>query len=210
MFRFRNHQYLYAGMAIIFFLSFATAYGIYGHAPFTQMLGGPQPAVKNRYVKPTVKADTRINKEIRYVCGDRVTTTIPTVSEFVGLDYQGVAQKFPVEEGWAIDDTAPNVLTIYRHDPGICPYHRDFRHLGIADGYLAVYEGPLGYNYKVLQREDVRVSNLPPEMQQLLQAAMDYRNQPVDIQGQLKQGMEFETEEKLNPLMENFDEFKQE
>lgn len=205
MFRLKNHQYLYAGMAIIFFLSFATAYGIYGW----NWLEGQQPAAK-KYEKPTVKADTRITKEIRYACGDRVTTTMPTISDYVGLDYQGVAKKFPVQEGWAIDDTVPNVLTIYREDPTICPYHRDFRHLGIADGYLAVYEGPLGYNYKVLQREDISVSALPPEMQQMLQAAMEYRGQPMDTQGQLKQAMEFETEEKIGNALENFDEFKQE
>ncbi|MFZ5640041.1 MAG: BofC C-terminal domain-containing protein [Bacillota bacterium] len=209
MFRFRKYQYLYMGMAIIFFLSFATAYGIYGRDWSPGFMSNPEPAAK-KYVKPTVKADTRINKEIRYACGDRVTTTIPTVSEFIGLDYRGVAKKFPAAEGWVIDDTVPNILTIYRNDPGICPYHKDFRHMGIADGYLAVYEGPLGYNYKVLQREDIRVSNLPPEMQQLLQAAMDYRSQPADIQAQLKHGMEFETEERLNTMLENFDEFKQE
>lgn len=209
MFRFKNH-YLYAGMVIIFFLSFATAYGIYGQAWLPRFTHSPQPAVKEEFIKPTVKADTRISKEIRYVCGDRVTTTIPTVSEFVGLDYQGVAKKFPAGEGWLIDDTVAGVLTVYRDEQSICPYHRDFRHLGIADGYLAVYEGPLGFNQKVLQREDIKVSALPPEMQQLLQAAMDYRGQPVDIQGQLKQGMEFETEEKLNTMLENFDEFKPE
>lgn len=209
MFRFRNHQYIYVGMAVVFFLSFATAYGIYGRNWSPGLMSSQQPAAK-KYENPTVRTDTRINKEIRYACGDRVTTTIPTVSDFVGLDYQGVAKRFPVEEGWAIDDTVSNILTVYRLDPSICPYHRDFRHVGIADGYLAVYEGPLGYNYKVLQRENIPVSSLPPEMQQTLQAAMDYRNQPVDTQGQLKQGLEFETEEKLNTMLENFDEYKQE
>lgn len=209
MFKFRNHQYIYVGMAVIFMLSFLTVYGIYGQNWSPGLMSSQQPASK-KYEKPIVSSDTRITKEIRYDCGDWVTTTIPTVSDFVGLDYQGVAKRFSVEEGWAIDDTVSNVLTVYRQEPNICPYHRDFRHLGIADGYLAVYEGPLGYNYKVLQRENITVSSLPPEMLQLLQAAMDYRNQAVDIQGGLKQGMEFETEEKLNTMLENFDEFKQE
>ena len=210
MFGFKKPQYLYIGMSIVFFLSFATAFGVYGRTWLPRLVNSPQTVTREQLVKPTVKADTRINKEIRYACGDRVTTTIPTVSDFVGLDYPGVAKKFPAAEQWVIDDTIPNVLTVYRPDHSICPYHRDFRHMGIADGYMAVYEGPLGYNNRVLQRENLEAAALPPEMQEILQQAMDYRNQPVDIQGQLKQSLEFETEEKLNTMLENFDEFKQE
>ncbi len=160
-------------------------------------------------VKPTVNAETVIYKEIRYLCEDKVNTKIPTTSDLIGLDFASLAKKFPPDEGWSIDDTVKNRLVLVRVANRVCPYHQDFRHFGISDGFLAVYEGPLGFNQKVLQREEIQVSGLLPEMQADLGMAMEYNSQAPDTQGRLKSLYEFETEARLNEALENFDEYRE-
>lgn len=199
---------LYFCAAIAFFLTFAALYGVFGK-------GWPAGRLRTTAhegtvtVKPVIRADTVIRKEIRYLCGDRVSTRIPTTSDLVGLEFAGLVKKYPPAEGWNIDDTEKNALVLARVEGNVCPYHREFRHFGINEGFLAVYEGPLGYNQKVLQREDIPLAGLPPEMQADLTMTMDYDNQPPDTQGKLKSAFEFESEAQLNAALENFDEFRE-
>jgi len=199
---------IYFGVGIIFFLSFATLYGMYGkgwpmYKPWTVA------QEKTKTLKPTIKDDTVIREEIRYLCGDKVTTKIPTTSELVGLEFSSLVQKYPPENGWSIDDSVDNTLVLARIENSVCPYHQDFRHLGISEGFLAVLEGPLGYNQKVLQREDISIESLPPDLQTELGLAMDYDNQEPDTQARLKALYEFVSENQLNSVLENFDEYKE-
>lgn len=207
MFKNNRGHLIYLGAVVIFMLSFATAYGVFGKGLTLYKPLAAKGEVKT--VKPTVTAETVIKKEIRYVCGDRVSTRIPTTSDLIGQEFTSLVQKFPPEQGWAIDDSVKNTLLLVRSEKQVCPYHQDFRHLGISDGNLAVYEGTLGYNQKVLLREDIAVSELPLELLTDLNTAMDYNNQSPDIQGRLKAMYEFETESQLNSVLENFDEFKE-
>lgn len=202
------NQLLYFSIAIIFFLTFATVYGVLGkdginfkNVSFTRgnIVG----------VKPTIKKDTVIIKEIRYICGDKVRTKIPTTSRFIGMDFSSLAKIFTPAQGWNIDDSVKNNLVIARVDNNLCPYHKGFRHLGIDQGFLAIFEGPLGYNNTVLQRENITLSSLPEELQKDLRAVMEYNQQPPDIQGKLKSTYEFDSEAQLNTAMENFDEYKE-
>ncbi len=208
MFKRNGSRFIYLGVAVVFFLSFATAYGIFGkgwpmYKPWTAAGG------TTKTVKPTISSDTVIRKEIRYLCADKVSTRIPTTSDLVGLEFSSLVRKYPPEAGWSIDDTVKNTLILARVENRICPYHREFRHMGVCEGFLAVYEGPLGHNQKVLQREDIDLNGLPPEMQVDLKMAMDYENQTQDTQGRLKSTYEFENEGQLNAALENFDEFKE-
>ena len=207
MFKNNKSHLIYLGAAVIFMLSFATAYGVFGKGLTLYKPLVAKGEVKT--VKPTVIAETVIKKEIRYVCGDRVSTRIPTTSDLIGQEFASLVRKFPPEQGWAIDDTVENTLLLVRSEKQVCPYHQDFRHLGVSDGNLAVYEGTLGYNQKVLLREEIAVSGLPLELLTDLNTAMDYNNQSPDTQGKLKAMYEFETEGQLNSVLENFDEFKE-
>lgn len=198
---------LYMGVAIVFLLSFVTAYGVFGKgATLYKPLVAEGEA---KTVKPTITAETIIKKEIRYLCGDLVSTKVPTTSDLIGLEFVSLVEKYPPEQGWVIDDSVKDTLILVSLEKNVCPYHQDFRHLGISDGYLAVYEGPLGYNQKVLQREDILVTQLPFEVQVDLNIAMDYADQSPDFQGRLKAMYEFETEGQLNSVLENFDEYKE-
>ncbi len=208
MFRRKDSKVMYVGIAIIFLMCFASAYGIYSkkgtmYRPGTTASGNP------KEVRPAIGKDTLIFEEIRYTCGDTATTRIPTTSDLIGMEFAALVSEYPSEEGWSIDDTKENTLILARIEDRVCLYHRDYRHLGISDGFLAVYEGPLGCNHKVLLRENIEVENLPPELQNELVMANDYENQTQDTQGLLKSLYEFETEEKLNMALENFDEFQQ-
>ncbi|WP_418792241.1 hypothetical protein [Phosphitispora sp. TUW77] len=197
---------IYVGIAVIVLMCFASAYSIYsknGYRPGTT-------ASKNTgEVRPAIGKDTMIFEEIRYACGDKVTSRIPTTSDLIGMEFAELVSEYPSEEGWSIDDTKENTLILARAEQRVCLYHRDYRHLGTSDGFLAVYEGPLGCNYKVLLREDIMVENLPPELQNELAMTTDYDNQTQDTQGLLKSLYEYDTEEELNMALENFDEFKQ-
>lgn len=199
-----GNQLLYFCVAFVFFLVFATVYGLSSKG---------RPMYKSLSIagetKPTIKANTIIRKEIRYMCNDKVSTKIPTTSDIIGLDFSKLVEKYPPEEGWRVDDSVKNNLILVHDENRVCPYHQDFRHLGIGEGYMVVYEGPLGYNQKVLQRDDIKLISLPPEMQVELNLATDYNNQSADIQGRLKLAYEFETEAQINSVLENFDEYKQ-
>ncbi|PKM80960.1 MAG: hypothetical protein CVU89_11485 [Firmicutes bacterium HGW-Firmicutes-14] len=201
-----RYRFIYAVFAAVIFLGSVAIYSVYG---------GKGPMYKPRTtagevdktIKPTIREDTVIFEEIRYICGDKVKTRIPTTSDLIGLGFSELVGKYPPEAGWSIDDGVENTLVLARLEERVCMYHQDFRHLGISDGFLAVYEGPMGFNQKVLQRDNVNISNLPPEMQEELNMVMDYDNQAPDTQAKLKYSFEFETEAQLNQVLENFDEF---
>lgn len=208
MFKRYSNQLLYFSIAIVFFLTFSVVYGVMGDRwPISKSLSSKN----NQFalVKPTIKANTVIKKEIRFVCGDRVTTSLPVASNLVGLDFAGLSKKFPPEQGWSIDDSKKDKLTLIHIEERVCPYHQGFRHLGVSEGYLAVFEGPLGYNQKILQREEIAFNSLTPDMQSDLNLVMDYNRQPSDIRAKLNSAYEFDTEAQLNSVLENFDEFRQ-
>lgn len=201
-------QLMYFSIAIIFFLTFATLYGVMGNngALFKKVSLAKD---NTKTVLPQINKNTVIEEEIRYICGDKVKTKLPTTSQLIGLDFSALVKKYPPEQGWSINDTVNNTLVLAKLDQDLCPFHRGFRHFGLDKEYLAVYEGPLGYNQKVLHREDITVGSLPEEMQNDLRRAMDYRNQSPDIQNNLKASYEFANENQLNEAMENFDEYKE-
>lgn len=206
MVRKRMQWPLIIGVGLVFFMSFVTAYVLFAGKGAGS--GLPQTAAKKLVEKaPVISETTVIEQEIIFACNDKVTTTIPTTSKYIGLDYKAVAKEFPAEEGWVIDDSVNNRLVISRHEAALCPYHRQFRHLGIDEGFLAIFEGPLGFNDKVLQRESVPVYLLPPETQEDLNKAMNYSQQNPDVQQKLKNQLEFEEENQLGTVLENFDEY---
>ncbi len=207
MFKRNPSQLLYLTVAIVFFLTFSIVNGVVGNkGPIFKSLNFNRNEMAS--LKPTINTNTVIKKEISYACGDTVSTAIPT-SDLVGLDFAGLSKKFPQEEGWSIDDSKKDTLIIKRNDQRVCPLHQQFRHLGVSEGYLAVFEGPLGYNQKILQREEIAFSTLPPEMQADLNLVMNYYQQPSDIKARLKTAYEFPSEAQLNTVLENFDEFRE-
>lgn len=82
------------------------------------------------------------------------------------------------------------------------------RHLGIAGGYVAVYEGPLGQDERVLQVEEIAVQDLTAAWRQKLEQAADFAAQDSATRALLRQELEFESGEALHAALENLDELK--
>lgn len=203
-----SDQLLYFSIAIIFFLTFATVYGVIGQKEINlKKISFTKEGIVG--LKPTIQKNTKITKELIYICGDKVRSRIPTTSQYIGMNFASLSKMFSPANGWSIDDTIKDNLVIAKVEQNLCPYHKQFRHLGIDQDYLAIFEGPLGYNHKVLQRENIFVNSLPMELQKDLHAAMAYNQQSSDIQGKLKSTYEFASEAQLNTAMENFDEYKE-
>ena len=87
-----------------------------------------------------------------------------------------------------------------------CPVHRKFRHIGIYHGLVAVYEGPLGYNDKILCVENIMVESLHPDYRIKLEQAMDLPKQSDITAEGLRAELEFASDETLHAVLENMDE----
>lgn len=156
--------------------------------------------------KPAINNDTKIYTEIIYSCKDKLKGEIPAM-DLLGLDYQSLLKKFPKEEDWNIDDSVPNTLNISKSDKNLCPLHKSYRHLGVSDGRVAVFEGPLGINDNILQLENIKLEQLPEDFRQKLNEAIDYTRQKEELKSELKKQLEFSSETGLNEVLENLNEY---
>ena len=206
----RQKKYLYIIFGMVFSVSFLVTYLV------ANLINGglkkpelnPEATGKTRLQKPIITKNTVVKEEIKYLCGTKQQKEIPA-KELEGLDYQGLQAKFPPEDGWFIDDTIPNMVTIFRQVEDFCPKHGAFRHLGLDHNYLAVYQGPLGYDQVILSRENIPVDILPRDFQKKLNLAAEFNRQPEKIKEELREFLEFTNELKLNEAMQNFDEYRE-
>jgi hypothetical protein len=71
-----------------------------------------------------------------------------------------LSKRFSKEDGWEIDDSIPNNIKLIKTERQICPLHKSYRHLGVKDGNLVVYEGPLGFNNLIMQQEKIKLVSM--------------------------------------------------
>lgn len=188
---------LYFFLAIIFILILVSSFTFFRNLEGYQEIS-KESVTKTVYEKPEIKDSTIIDQEIIYLCGDRMVTRIPTTKDLVGIDYEGLLKNFSPEDGWTIDDSTSNMLTLSRVENDICPLHQNYFHLGIHQGKLAVYFGPLGYDEKLLKVENVSVENLPQELQEALESAKNFGKETLAKKSELKRSLEFPSEKNLN------------
>jgi len=156
--------------------------------------------------KPKVAADTVVNWERLYACKDtEVLRNEPVSEDMIGLSIDELAAQYPPDV-WKITFRGSKLLTISEQSEELCSIHKNYRHLGVFQDRLAVYEGPLGYNEKIVRIESISLSNLPEEMQIKLRQAMEYDKQAAPIAKKLRQEFEFKTEDALDAALENIDE----
>ncbi|GAB6157328.1 hypothetical protein JCM39194_05280 [Desulfotomaculum varum] len=148
-----------------------------------------------------------IKEEKIYLCGDSEETArktavslgVKTARELRDL-YNGSGYKVEIFKDHAVIRQKVN---------DFCSYHRSFRHLGIHNNYLAVYQGPLGYQQKLLKVEQsFPLSSLSAAFQVKLQQAMEYHHMTPETQAKLRYELEFANEEALNAILENLDEMQ--
>lgn len=160
-----------------------------------------------RAVGQEVSAGTVVREEYEYLCGDvHIVYLGRAPQELIGLDRSRLEQKYPAQEGWVIE-TAQDVLVLRKQCREFCPEHKSYRHLGISEGYVAIFEGPLGNNQKLLRVEKrIPLASLSRDYQIKLEQAMNFDRQLPEIQTRLRAELEFAGESALNAGLENLDE----
>lgn len=159
------------------------------------------------FFNPKVINETLVIKEKEYLCGDLETIWEGKApDDLLGADKNKLAEKFPLSEGWVVYFVDPAYLTITVKTDQFCPIHRNLRHLGIYHDMVAVYEGPLGYNQKILRVENMPVEALNPDLRIKLEQAMDFRKLASSAGESLKDELEFDSDEAVNAVLENLDE----
>ncbi|MDN5294163.1 MAG: hypothetical protein PWQ91_1059 [Eubacteriales bacterium] len=158
-----------------------------------------------REEEAVVGPGTRIRREVRYACGDVLTGEL-NASDYSGMKVAQLARIFAVE-GWKLVGEGEQLL-LTRKEKGLCPLHAGYRHLGVKEGKIVVFAGPLGYEGELLQREDIPVDRLPARLQEMLQQAAEYHKQPEEVKKVLRRELEFSSEAALKTALENMDEYK--
>lgn len=154
-----------------------------------------------------VTLDTILDKEKEYLCGDlEKISEEPVPGELLNMDKKVLMEKFPGSEGWTVNFTNPGLLSLTLKTDEFCPTHRRFRHIGLYHGLVAVYEGPLGINDKLLRVENIMVESLEPDFRIKLEQSMDLENQSHFAAQKLREELEFSAEETLNAALDNMDE----
>ncbi len=171
------------------------------------------PAMKPMFiddrVEPLIKSTTIICEENKYTaCGDvEVYYRGPAKRELIGLDENRLRMKYPSREGWTVTFQG-NEVVITKQIDGLCGMHKEYRHLGIHDGQLAVYQGPLGYDETLLRLETgINITLLPESFMDKLKKVNSYAGLSADEKLDLRNALEFTDEQSLNALLENLDEY---
>lgn len=196
--------------AAILFFTLSVAAGIFWGGRFMSLPERKPVAVFRTpvdYFKPKVSSETILIKDKEYLCGDleRISEEIVT-EDLRGMDRETLVERFPEAEGWAVNFTDPRFLTLTAKIDEFCPIHRTYRHLGLYHGLVAVYEGPLGFNGKVIRVENITMESLNPEFKVELEQAMDFEKQSHTAAEKLREELEFVNDEVLNAALENLDE----
>lgn len=157
--------------------------------------------------KTRVLAGTIVREEYEYFCGDvHIVYLGRAPDKLVGLTHANLKQKYPAKDGWTVENTA-EMMVLKKRCNEFCPEHKNYRHLGICEGLLAVYEGPLGYEKKLLKTEkNILIERLPANYQTKLHQAMVFEKQLPETQLQLRKELEFTSESSLQATLENLDE----
>lgn len=156
-----------------------------------------------------INATSTIRQENSYLCKDvELVYQGPPSGEIIGLTREGINKKFPAENGWAVEFRGDGLVEFKHVLDDFCSRHKSYRHLGLYRNVLAVYQGPLGCDDKLLRLEErKRIEKLPPDLRESLETAVNYRDLNEDQRDELRNRLEFIDEIALNNALENLDEY---
>lgn len=159
-------------------------------------------------IQSKVTKNTLVKVEYDYLCGNKELSETNVTPDLIGMGMNQLTQKFRADDGWAVSGDLPASFTLKKAEWDVCPVHRNYRHLGMAEGYLAIFEGPLGVDTTLLQKEDIKVASLPKELREQLAIAARFKGQSPDTQSQLRENLEFAGDEQINAFLDNLDEYR--
>jgi len=140
-----------------------------------------------------------LKKENCYLCGDvELTFQGQAPSGIIGMDLKDLRGKYPESSGWSVEMKDSKMVVLRKRVDDFCGQHSLYRHLGIHNDRLAVYQGPLGFNHRLLRVEENK------KLEQL--KAREYERLSPDQRSALRYDLEFYDETALNSSLENLDE----
>jgi len=134
-----------------------------------------------------ISQETKVRKEIYYSrCHHLVSEIITGDTEFAGKSFEEIEN-----EGWSVFWADDGKVVVFRELEELCPDDAVKRHLGVYEGYVAIYAGPSDCDGELIEALNIKVESLYPQWQEML------------ISG----GIDFTSEEELFVALESLDEF---
>lgn len=151
---------------------------------------------------------TVIRQENKYLCDDiQLSYQGPIKDILPRVSKKDLEEKYPESNGWELQYTSDGMLVARHTVNDFCSLHKAYRHLGIHDNVLAVYEGPLGFEDHLLWLEEGKeIQRLPEDLRNCLQDAQHYKGLTETEQHVCQEQLEFANETLLNNVLENLDE----
>jgi len=148
-----------------------------------------------------------LRKENVFICGDvEIVQQDQAPRDMFGNSLADLRKKYPESAGWTVEMPNNKSVVLRKKNDCFCGRHSLYRHFGIYNGKLAVYQGPLGYNQKLLRVEERKsIDSLPPDMKDKLLKAAEYGRLSSSEKASLSE-LEFSDENALNSYLENLDE----
>lgn len=171
-------------------------------------LGRPVLPVFGQGAVETVSPGAVLREENSYICGDsELVFQGPAPADMVGKKDSELRARYPAKDGWSLAVQNGRLVVLRKSVDGFCGEHSHYRHLGIYRDRLAVYQGPLGFDQRLLRVEDNKTLDLlPPFLLEKLKRAQEYGKLSPDEKEALRADLEFSDENLLNSYLENLDE----
>lgn len=148
-----------------------------------------------------------LKEENCYMCGDaELVFQGQAPPDMLGRDLRYLRGKYPEKDGWSVDLESEKLVVIRKNVDGFCGRHSLYRHLGTHRDMLAVFQGPLGFDQRLIRVEARKVESLPPSLREKLQKARDFNRLTAADRASLRPDLEFADENLLNSALENLDE----
>lgn len=176
-------------------ISFALTYWLIDYSHNKQVSKKPLINAKDNLsqVIGAVNKETIIREEIYYKkCKHLIIREIMNDGYFQGLTLENLQDYYPKNQGWNIYRTDDNEFIFSRNIDDICPDDKQFRHIGVTGEFVAVFEGPIGVEGRMIDQLDIKVSQLPEEWQEKV----------------MKGELDFSSEKELLEALDSIDEYE--
>ncbi|HOV81019.1 MAG TPA: hypothetical protein PK728_13140 [Bacillota bacterium] len=199
-----------AVLAAVLLISLSAAVWVWSSGLFYVSARKPAPTEEpaGSLLSPRVTRETIVIKDKEYLCGDSEKIWEGAAPEdLFNMERRRLEEEFPASAGWVVYFTDPKFLSLTLKADEFCPIHRVYRHLGLYHGMVAVFEGPAGFNDRVLRVENIPAETLNPDLRIKLEQVMDFNRLAHETAENLRTEFEFNSDEALNAALENLDEY---
>ncbi len=171
-------------------------------------VAGPMLPVFGQASGAVVVPGAVLKEENNYLCGDvELVYQAPVSPDMLGMNLKDLRGRYPEKDGWTVEMKNEKLVVLRKNIDSFCGQHSLYRHLGVHRGRLAVYQGPLGFNQRLLRVEEKkRVEDLPRPLREKLLKVQEYHRLSPEERSGLRVDLEFADETALNSTLENLDE----